>query len=208
MRENLKAFKIIKAETIYNGFFNLERFLVKHTLYQGGWSKALARELFWRGDCAALIPYDPITDQVVLIEQFRVGAIRSDRNPWLLEIVAGSIEPGETAREVAIREAKEEANCDIQDLTQISQFYTTPGGASEKITLFCGRVDATNIGGIHGLQDEGENIQVTVVKLEKALKYIETGRIESAIPIIALQWLELRRTRLKRGWGIDSIPSS
>lgn len=141
--------------------------------------------------------YDPKTDEVVLIEQFRVGAIKAKHSQWLLEIVAGAIERGETASDVAYREAKEEAGCDIQELIKISEFYTSPGGSSEKITLYYGKVDASGLGGIHGLDHEGEDILVSVVPLDEALEKINRGLIESAIPIVALQWLALNRERLR-----------
>jgi len=200
MTSQKKQFELLQESTIYQGFFNLIRYKVRHTLYRGGWGRVLDRELFQRGDCVAVVLYDPVTDEVVLIEQFRVGAIRSRGDQWLLEIVAGAIEPGESPSEVAFREAEEEAGCDIQELIQISEFYTSPGGSSEKITLYCGKVDASNLGGVHGLEHEDEDIFVSVVSLDEALEKIKTGAIESAIPIIALQWLALNRERLRDEW--------
>ena len=197
-----QAFEVIKKERVYQGFFNLDRFDVKHTLFNGGWSNVIVRELFQRGSCVAVIPYDPRTDQVVLIEQFRVGAIaNSPRSPWLVEIVAGAIEPGETAREVAYREAREEADCEIEALMEIGQFYTTPGGSSEKITLYCAKVEAAKLGGVHGLDHEDEDILVNVVSLDEALAKLDNGEIESAIPIIALQWLALKREEVRDLWS-------
>ena len=190
-----KQFEIINREVLYEGFFSMEKIRLKHTLYEGGWTQDLTRELFHRGECVAVLLYDPDTDEVVLIEQFRMGAIGNPERAWLLEIVAGAIEPGETAEAVAIREAAEEANCQVKQLTKINKFYTTPGGSAESITLFCGIVDATRIGGIHGLKDEDEDILVSTVKFEQAYRMIETGEIESAIPIIAIQWLALNKEK-------------
>ncbi len=190
-----KQFEIINREVLYEGFFSMEKIRLKHTLYEGGWTQDLTRELFHRGECVAVLLYDPDTDEVVLIEQFRMGAIGNPERVWLLEIVAGAIEPGETAEAVAIREAAEEANCQVKQLTKINKFYTTPGGSAESITLFCGIVDATNIGGIHGLKDEDEDIRVSTVTFEQAYRMIETGEIESAIPIIAIQWLALNKEK-------------
>ena len=137
-----------------------------------------------------------------MIEQFRVGAVLQPNQAWLWEIVAGAIEEGETAEEVAYRESEEEADCQIQDLQFISEFYTTPGGSSERITLFCGKVDASGVGGIHGLKDEHEDILVRIVKFDQAYRMIESGEIESAIPIIAIQWLALNKPLLLQQWGI------
>lgn len=195
------AFSIIEEQALYRGFFNLTRFRLRHTLYRGGWSDAIERELFHRGRCVAVIPYDPASDHVVLIEQFRIGAIAEQATPWLLEIVAGAVEEGETAEDVAHREADEEAGCAIRELIPIHEFYTTPGGCSEKLSLFCGIVDASELGGHFGLAEEQEDILVQVVEFAQAMELLQCGKIESAIPIIALQWLALNRDRLRRSYS-------
>lgn len=200
-----RAFAIVDEQALYQGFFNLTRFRLRHTLYRGGWSEVIERELFHRGRCAAVIPYDPVTDHVVLIEQFRIGAIRHRQPPWLLEIVAGAVEEGETPEDVAHREANEEAGCSIRELIPIYEFFTTPGGCSERLSLFCGIVDASELGGHFGLAEEQEDILVQVVEFAAAMDLLRHGRIDSAIPIIALQWLELNRGRLRRIYPAERI---
>ncbi|MGY6275167.1 NUDIX domain-containing protein [Methylomonas sp. MgM2] len=195
-----KRFEVIEKETVYQGFFRLEQYTLKHTLFKGGWSQPITRELFRRGNCVAVLLYDPDRDEVVLIEQFRVGAVYQPNRAWLIEIVAGAIEEDETAEEVAYREALEEAGCEIKELIEIQQFYTTPGGCSERITLFCGRVDSTTVGGVHGLVEEDEDIHVTSVRFAEVFKMLEEGKIESGIPIIAIQWLYIHRDELRRRW--------
>jgi ADP-ribose pyrophosphatase len=195
-----KQFEILSKETVYQGFFRLEKYRLKHTLFSGGWSAEIVRELFRRGNCIAVLLYDPHADKVVLIEQFRTGAILHPEKAWLVEIVAGAIEDGETAEEVAYRESLEEAGCEIQQLMVINEFYTTPGGSSEWITLFCGKVDSTQVGGVHGLDHEDEDILVRAVDFDEVYRMLENGEIESAIPIIAIQWLALNRQKLKQDW--------
>ncbi|MEI6543781.1 MAG: NUDIX domain-containing protein [Methylococcales bacterium] len=195
-----KEFEIVDKEIVYSGFFRMEKYQLKHTLFAGGWSNVFSRELFVRGSCIAVLLYDPHTDQVILIEQFRAGALIIPERAWLIEIVAGAIEAGETAAEVAYRESLEEAGCEIQDLIVINEFYTTPGGASERITLFCGKVDSTTVGGIHGLDHEDEDILVHTVSSDEAYRMVENNEIESAIPIIAIQWLALNKHKLKEKW--------
>ncbi len=193
-----KKFTIIEEKTHYQGFFSLKSFTLKHTLYKGGWSQTITRELFHRGNCVAVLLYDPIRDEVVIIEQFRVGALQMSDQAWLLEIVAGAIEPGETAEQVAYRESVEEAGCEIQQLIKINDFFTSPGGTSELLSLFYGKVDTTNIGGIHGLEHEHEDILVTTMKFEKVYQLLLDGKILSAIPIIAIQWLYINRDSLRQ----------
>lgn len=197
-----KQLEILSKETIYQGFFRVEKYRLKHTLFGGGWSAEITRELFRRGSCVAVLLYDPNADKVVLIEQFRTGAILNPEKAWLVEIVAGAIEEGEVAEEVAYRESLEEAGCEIQQLMVINEFYTTPGGSSEWITLFCGKVDSTEVGGIHGLDHEDEDIWVRTVDFDEAYLMLENGEIDSAIPIIAIQWLALNRQKLRQNWEI------
>ena len=194
-----KEFKVINKETMYPGFFNLDVYQVQHTLFAGGWSEVLTRELFQRGNCVAVLLYDPDADKLVIIEQFRMGPMTQPEvkeRAWLLEIVAGAIEAGETAEEVAYRESEEEAGCVVKEMHLINEFYTSPGGASERISLFYGRINADEIGGIHGLDEEHEDILVSTVSFKEAYAMIEDGRIESAIPIIAIQWLALNKHKL------------
>lgn len=196
-----KQFELLSKDIVYQGFFRVEKYRLKHTLFGGGWSAEITRELFVRGSCVAVLLYDPDADKVVLIEQFRAGAILNPDKTWLVEIVAGAIEAGEIAEEVAYRESWEEAGCEIQQLMVINEFYTTPGGSSEWITLFCGKVDSTQVGGIHGLDHEDEDILVRAVDFDEVYHMLENGEIDSAIPIIAIQWLALNKQKLKQRWG-------
>lgn len=195
-----KEVKIKHREVAYQGFFRLEKYRLQHTLFGGGWSREVTRELFMRGDCVAVILYDPLQDTVVLIEQFRTGAVLKPANAWLIEIVAGAVEAGESAEQVVHREALEEAGCKIQELLFINEFYTTPGGSSERIKLFCGKVDSSNAGGVHGLAAEDEDILVSTLTLDAAYRLLESGKIDSSISIIALQWLYINRDKIKQKW--------
>ena len=204
MAHGIKAFEICEKTSVYEGFFKMTRLRLRHTLFRGGWSHDLIRELFHRGSCVAVLPYDPVNDAVVLIEQFRVGALNFKDDPWLLEIVAGAVEEGESPQQVAHRETLEEAGCAIKQLIQIADFFTTPGAFGEKITLFCGIVDSSSMAeGFFGLAEEGEDIRVEVVSYEKAWGMLENGSIDSAIPIIALQWLTMNRERLRDEFNGD-----
>ncbi|WP_417549492.1 NUDIX domain-containing protein [Methylophaga sp.] len=197
-----KQFEIIDETTAYNGFFSLKIVSVKHTLYKGGWSAPLTREVFERGSCVAVLLYDPKKDALVIIEQFRPGALQlNDERVWLMEIVAGAIEPGETPESVAYREAIEESGCEILEMIKINEFFTSPGGTSELLHLFCGRIDSTHIGGLHGLDEEDEDISVSVLSFDQVYELLEAGKIISAIPIIAIQWLALHREELRQRWS-------
>lgn len=195
-----KQFEIIAEHRHYDGFFKLDKFKLRHTLFAGGWSQPLEREVFRRNNCVGVLLYDPERDEIVLLEQFRIGAAVQTDRAWLLEIVAGAIEEGETAEQVAYREAEEEAGCQIEKLELISEFYTSPGGTSERLTLYCGKVDSSEAGGIYGLADEDEDILVSVISFDEAFQLVEQNRFESAIPILAIQWLALNKDKLRAKW--------
>jgi ADP-ribose pyrophosphatase len=188
-------------EVCHDGVFRLERYRLRHGLFRGGMSAPLTRELFERGHAVAVLPYDPRADAVVLIEQFRVGALARAGGPWLVEVVAGVIDGDEAPETVARREAVEEAGLQLGRLEKICRFYVSPGGTSESVHLYCGEVDATAAGGVHGLAEEGEDIRVFSEPTDAALTRLSSGEIDSASPVIALQWLALNRARLRRDWN-------
>jgi len=193
-------YRILEREVSCQGFFRIERFRLEHQLFAGGWGAPLTRELFERGHAAAILPYDPRLDEVVLVEQFRIGALQAPGGPWLLEIVAGIIDPGEQAEQVVRREAVEEAGLTIGRAEFIIDFLVSPGGTSERVALYCGEVDASAAGGIHGLEEEGEDIRVSRVPYAEAVAMLASGRLNSASIIIAMQWLMLNRQRLREQW--------
>jgi ADP-ribose pyrophosphatase len=193
--------EIIEKTIAYNGFFRMERYRLRHRLFSGEWGHELVREVFERGHAAAVLPYDPERDQVVFIEQFRIGALAAPGGPWLLEIVAGIIDAQETPEAVIRREAIEESGCTLQDIVPICEYLVSPGGSSERLALFCGKVDASQAEGTHGLVEEGEDTRVVVVSFDEAIAYLRAGKINAAAPIIALQWLMLNHAQLRRHWG-------
>ena len=191
------AVEIVSREVRYDGFFRLEHYRLRHRLFAGGWSPVLSRELFQRGHAAALLLYDPWADAVVLQEQFRIGAMEAPGGPWLLEIVAGVIEEGESPSEVVMREAVEEAGCHVDSVQPICEYLVSPGGSSERIYLFYALVDSAGLGGLHGLPHEGEDIRVEVVAWQSVAQWLAAGEIRAASALIALQWLSLNRERLR-----------
>jgi ADP-ribose pyrophosphatase len=201
----LDGVEIVAHETAYQGYFRIDRYRIRHRLFAGGISPEIRREVFERGHAVAVILYDPVLDAVVLIEQFRVGALTADFPPWVTEIVAGIIDPGEEPADVARRETTEETGCEILDLVPVHRYLVSPGCSSESVTLFCARVDASNAGGIHGLENEGEDIRVSVVPMEKALHDLASGRVNTSLGLIGVQWLALNRESLRKRWNGEGV---
>ncbi|MBT5413399.1 MAG: NUDIX domain-containing protein, partial [Rhodospirillaceae bacterium] len=171
-----------------------------HRLFAGGWSGDVVREVFERGHAAAVLPYDPARDAVVLIEQFRIGAFAAGEPAWLTEVIAGIVEEGETPDDVARREAVEEAGLTIAALEPVTTFFVSPGGTTQTTALFVGRVDSAGVGGIHGLDEEHEDIRASTMSFDDAMAMGADGRIREAATLIALQWLALNRDRLRTKW--------
>ena len=192
--------EIIDKAQRYKGFFEIVSYRFRHRLFAGGWSAELRREVFERGHAVGVLPYDPVADAVVLIEQFRIGALVAGMPAWQTEVVAGIIEEGERIEDVARRESAEEAGAAVGELIPICRYLVSPGGASESVQLYCGRVDSRGLGGIHGLADEHEDIRVDVQSVDDALAALEAGKIGNAVTIIALQWLALNRDKVRGAW--------
>lgn len=202
--------EIQEKRQAYQGYFRMDEWHVRHRLFEGGWSNQITRECLERGHAVAVLPYDPVRDEVVLIEQFRVGAAASapspnwggdPPSPWLTEIVAGIVEDGEHPDDVAARETMEEAGCALLDLKPITTYLVTPGCSSETIRLYLGRVDAENAGGIHGLDHENEDIRVFTLSASEAFAMVADGRINNGTIIICLQWLQLNHEAMRREWA-------
>jgi len=201
MKKSREDVQLIKHEVVAKSYFQLDRYTLRHRLFNGDWSPEITRDVFERGNAAAVVLFDPDLDQIVLVEQFRPGVYAAgDQKPWTLEIVAGIVEPGEDVNALVRREAEEEANLVISDLIEIPGIYSTTGGCSEFFWLFCGRVDASQAGGIFGKDDEGEDIRVIVMDRSEVMAAMEDGRIQAGFSVIALQWLALNIDRVTRSW--------
>lgn len=189
--------ELLKRETLHQGFFRLEALEFRHRLFEGGWSEPVRREVHSRFDAVGVLLYDPERDALVLIEQFRAGAIDDAVSPWKLELVAGLVEDGESLEDVARREAWEEAGCKVAELTKLHTYYPSPGACNEQVTLFCGLVDTQGLGGVHGLDEEHEDIRVHVMPFANAWELLAQGRLDNAMCLIGLHWLNSQRASLR-----------
>lgn len=193
-------YEIIESNPVYRGFLKINRYHLQHDLYLGGKSDQLVRERLEQLMAVSVLLYDPHLDQVVLVEQFRIGAVGKETTPWILETVGGFTPDNERDESVVRREAIEEANCEIGRLEPICEFMVSPGISVDRISLFCGEVDASNAQGVHGLDHEGEDIRVVVMDSEDAIKQLYNGRANSSSIIIALQWLVMNRDSIRQKW--------
>jgi len=195
--------EIFGRETVYQGFFRVERFRLRHRLHAGGWTTPMEREIFERGRTVGLLLYDPGEDAVVLIEQFRLAPHLAGLPAWQIEIVAGIVGPDDRSAEaVARREAREEAGVTIDGaLLPMHRYMPSPGGSTELVDMFCARVDAKHAGGIHGLPDEHEDTKVLVLPYRVAMRRMKAGEITNSPTLIALYWLAANRARLRRAWA-------
>lgn len=193
--------EILERETPFQGFFRVDRLTLRHRLFRGGWSAPLKRELFMRRDAAAALPYDPQRGEILLVEQFRVGALEWRDSPWCLEMIAGIADKdGESAEDLIRREAIEEAGVILTDMQQIAHYMPSPGGSNERLRIFVARADLTNAGGVFGHQGEGEDIRAFTVAVDDIPALLSSGRLDNAASIIALQWMLLHRSSLDARW--------
>lgn len=189
----------VSAQPLYQGFFRMVQYRLRFERFDGAMSDIITREIFERGHAVAVLPYDPVTDMVVMIRQFLPGFHLAGENAWPLQVIAGMVEEGETEEEVARREAFEEANIRIGDIRKISKYLCSPGGSSESLTVFCAVIDASGAGGMAGLAEEHEDIRVEVIPALEAIKMLDDDAVLPSSAVIALQWLARNRTDLRRG---------
>ena len=187
----LEDVELVEETVMLDGFFSVSKCRLRHRLFNGNLSSVIERQAVERSPSIGVLLFDPVLDAVILVEQFRIGPYLADDDPWLVEIVAGIAEPGETLAAVAYREVKEETNCRVKHLIPISNIYLSPGASCEKMMIYCGVVDSEGVAGVFGLDDEGEDIQVHVFPLEKAHQMVNEGKIANAPAVIAIQWLKL-----------------
>lgn len=194
-------YDISRRETCFKGFYRLDKLFLTHELFDGGTSREISRELFVRHDAVCVLPYDARRDEVVLLEQFRVGVIDKHPNPWLIEMVAGLIDKEEEPEEVAHREGEEEAGLVFDALWPITKYFPSPGGSDEFVHLYLGKCESEGAGGLHGLEEEAEDIRVSVWSFDDAMQAVKDGRIVNAATIIAIQWLALNRAEIRGLWS-------
>jgi len=195
-----KDVQIVSRSLAHDGFLRVENIELRHRLFSGGWSEVFLRELQLRAPAVGVLLFDPVREEVVLVRQFRIGLFDEDSSSWPLEIVAGMVGQSEQLEDVARRESSEESNCLPTDLVRICEYYNSPGATNEKITLFCGRVDSSNAGGVYGLDEEHEDIKVEILGYRTAIEMLEAGEINNAMTLVSLQWLQLNREELLKLW--------
>lgn len=190
--------EILDNAVLYAGFLRIDRLRVRCRLFEGGWSREFTREVLRRHEGVGVLLYDPHLDKVLLVEQFRIGCLDDHHNgPWALELVAGLRDTDEPAEAVAIREVEEEAGIIISALLPVCEYYNSPGGSNEKLGIYCAAFDAANAGGVFGLESESENIRTVILSRAEAVEAVAAGRINNAMSIIALQWLQLNLAQVR-----------
>lgn len=192
--------EIRSVKSAFKGFFELAIYRLRHRRHDGGWTDEMEREIFLREPVVAVLPYDPLRDTVILLEQFRLPAHLSGFAAWQQEIVAGIVEKGESLEEVALRECEEEAGFTPKALEKIMTYMPSQGACTEAVTLFVARMNSEGLGGLHGLDHEHEDILARVVPFAEAWNMLEAGKIQNSPAVIALQWLRLNHERIQRDW--------
>ena len=196
-----EGIELLEETSLHKGFFHIQRCTFRHRLFNGGWSDQVVREIARRDPVSGVLPYDPEADAVVLISQVRVASLLGGGTAWPLEIVAGIIEPSETAESLAHRELAEEAGLTASRLKEIANYIPSPGGSTERVTIYVAQVDSRGAGGKFGLDHEQEDILARVYPCAEIWSRLDNGGIDNAMTLIALQWLRLNRDALRQEWA-------
>jgi ADP-ribose pyrophosphatase len=181
--------------TILEKTLKIQSLLFQHSLYQGGCSPEIKRELFCRGEAVVVLLYDSKLKQIVLVEQCRPGALQHAKKlnqpdqAWLLEPVAGMIDLGETAVDAGMRESREEAGIEVSELEYVCQFYPSPGGCDEILHLYAADICSNEVSEFAGLAGDHEDIRVIKLTFTDAKRMLLNAEFNVASTYIALQWL-------------------
>jgi len=201
-----KKFEILNRETLFQGYFRVDRYHIQHERFNGEWGQPYTREVFHRSrQVTGVLLFDPQRDKVVMVEQFRAGTLVLGEHPWLMEIVLGLVDANESPEQAGRREALEEAGCTIAELQPIANYYSSPGGTSEHISLFVGRTTAPADGSIHGIESENEDIKVHVLDAARAIGLIYGNKIRDSQTLVALQWFAMHHTELRSRWLVSDV---
>lgn len=181
---------IESRENLFRGFIQVEKVTIKHRLFnKSNYSSSIHRELIHRPEAAGVLLYDNQQRRFALIEQFRIGALNDTVSPWQLEVIAGVLDGDETPETCIRRESLEEAGCEVHDLQHLFTFYPSAGACSEIFHLYVANVELPTSGGVFGMPDEGEDIQLHLFDYSDVPLLLKNGRLRNAPVIMALQWL-------------------
>jgi len=183
----------------YEKFFTIEEYQTRFRRFDGHWSDSNARAIFNVGDAVTVLPYDPVRDMVMLVEQLRIGAYaQGDPQPWLLEPVAGIVDAGESYEDTAYRETLEEAHVELEALHKVAGYYPSPGGVAQYLVSYVGIASlADDRKRVGGLDSEGENIRNLLVPYDQLVGLLHAGELVNAPIVLSVQWLMLNRDRLR-----------
>ncbi len=193
--------EILDEQTQWQGFFRVVNVTLRHRLFSGGWSGEMQRVVARRRQAVGVLIYDPAMDCLAVAEQFRIGAIKRRPSPWLLELIAGLMEEGESPEDVARRESLEEAGVELRALERVAAYYSSPGGSDEYFHLYCASADLSTAAGEYGLAEENEDIRLHVVPVAEVVAMADDGRIDNAHSLVAINWFARHHQRLRANWA-------
>ena len=196
--ENSINIQVENIQREYLGFFALNQISLKYSQFDGDISELKNRVILMGSEASLILPYDPVLDKVLLVEQFRIGPFcRGDRAPWVFEPVAGIIEVGETPEEAAKREVFEEAGLEVTQLVKMGSGYPNPGEATSYFYNYIAIVDLSEYSpGIYGAKNEGEDIRTHVIDFNTVLNWSVSNKLRVLPLNTMVLWLALNKLKL------------
>lgn len=193
--------EIIARDIPYERFFRVEEYRLTHPRHDGTRSGVMERAIYNVCDAVTVLPWDPVRDRVLVVEQMRLGALaKGDPLPWLLEPIAGMLDAGEDEATCALREAEEEARLSLDPgaLHHVSRYYPSPGGVAQILSSYVALADLPDqAAGLGGALAEGEDIRAHLVSFDHLMAMVASGEACNAPLVMSAQWIALNRDRLR-----------
>jgi ADP-ribose pyrophosphatase len=193
--------ELVNTEVLAERHFRYELLTLRTETFAGTLSEPFTREALRTGTAVAVLLYDPAAHQLIMIDQFRIAAYLNNLpSAWILECVAGLVDPGETSEAAARRETKEETGCEVGRMEYVGAYLSSPGISDEMVTLYVGEADVARAGGVHGHEDEGEDIRTIVFSVDEALAAMDRGAVVNVMAQVALLWFARHGDALRQRW--------
>ncbi|WGG49554.1 NUDIX domain-containing protein [Rugamonas sp. DEMB1] len=181
--------RIHQVETLSDDWYVLRKTTFDYRRRDGRW-QTLSRETYDRGHGATILLYNLARRSVILIRQFRFPCYGAQHDGFLIETPAGLLDQASAEQRIQA-EVEEETGYRVGEVRKVFEAFMSPGSVTERLHFFVAEYDpAARVGTGGGIAEEGEDIEVLELPIERAMAMLASGEIADGKTIILLQYAE------------------